>query len=64
MLLGDNVRLNEIMNFEKSLLVGRFDICRMGVISLKNWIDQNFNALLGYVSRSMTICKKMVNLVI
>jgi hypothetical protein len=36
MLLGNNVKLNKIMEFEKSLLVGRFQSCEMGVASLKN----------------------------
>jgi len=36
MLMGINVKVNEIMEFEKYLLVGRFQSCEMGVVSLKN----------------------------
>jgi hypothetical protein len=48
-LLGDAVKLNEIMEFENSMLIGRFPSRHMGETLLKSWTEGTFGTLLGYI---------------
>jgi hypothetical protein len=55
--LGDNIKLNEVMELEDSTIVGHFLRKHMNGESLKVWMQETFVVVLGYSPRCMVLVK-------
>jgi hypothetical protein len=53
--LGNEIKMNEVVNMALKVLVGRFQGQRMVKALLKGWMKKNYEATLGYDFKSFML---------
>eukprot|EP01018_Ginkgo_biloba_P020280 Gb_31029 [translate_table: standard] len=57
LLLGDDVKMNEVLDLATQMLVGRFFGRRMGKKKLTVWLSGNWSPLLGFLPKHYTLSR-------